>query len=369
MPRNLPPTLIVEVTRSVFVSITVIVPSRSFVTKANGPAGLFVQFVSTSNRKQNSTQRRKGAKEFHFSFFSPLRLCEHTSPNFMTEIAPSSAATTHLHHKGVADAVDRKDQAGPSVCDNPPLASPRRYGVTRDQYSRPKAAQTPHIHQQETLRQNSDLYSSPCGSLPTAQSSAHSMQTLSVRAKALRVPVVSPFHAPGIRPTTFLRSQSSHSSAGVFSASTSAFTVFRPTWSLPNGIRYGSDSISKRRASRTNKFPSRILNRSKNVSTSRTIPSTRPIRRWLRSSSGLSRQSLNKFISSLRRSVMESKRLPAQTPGTRSGSQLRLRTSHFYTSERMCCRSSEKETARSTREELPPSAPWKKWLPLTGQSR
>src|SRR5829696_3970425 len=37
IPRKRPPTLIVEKTWSVFVSITVIVPSRSLVTNASGP--------------------------------------------------------------------------------------------------------------------------------------------------------------------------------------------------------------------------------------------------------------------------------------------------------------------------------------------
>src|SRR6185503_14294090 len=170
MPLNLPPTLIVEVTRSFFVSITVIVPSRSLVTNANGPTGLLVQAVNET--RSNSAR------------------------NFMMEIAPSSAATIPQHRKAVADAVGRKGQAGPSECDNLPHASPRKYEAMSDRYSTPIDARAPRTYLPETPRQNSDLHSSQCVSLPTAQSSAHSMQTLFLRAKAPRVFLVSSFTPP-----------------------------------------------------------------------------------------------------------------------------------------------------------------------------
>src|SRR5215213_8174847 len=137
-------------------------------------------------------------------------------------------------------------------------------------------------------------------------------------------------HAPGIRPITFFRSHSSHSNAGVFSASTSARTVFKPTLILPHGIRYGADSIWRLSIKLAIAFPKRLLKRFISVltpnsiyatrgglpgSTSRTIPSTRPIRRFERSSICLSRQSRIRSISYLRRSVKESRPQPARTPG------------------------------------------------------
>src|SRR5829696_2466227 len=95
IPRRRPPTLIVEKTWSVFVSITVIVPSRSLVTNASGPAGRDVQLVSARrSKKEYLPQRHKGAEQaakrrtlnFLASSFAPLRLCGRI---FFMELTPT----------------------------------------------------------------------------------------------------------------------------------------------------------------------------------------------------------------------------------------------------------------------------------------
>src|ERR1044072_926768 len=112
MPRSRPPTFIVEYTRSLPVSMTVIVPSRSLVTKASGPDGFDVQLASMRANKKTLPQRRHGAA----SFVAPLRhRVRNPSLKFMLDTVPPSRASTPRHHTTTAGASDPIGPTGPTA--------------------------------------------------------------------------------------------------------------------------------------------------------------------------------------------------------------------------------------------------------------
>src|SRR5215204_4569420 len=105
--------------------MTVIVPSRSLVTKASGPEGFEVQLASVKANKRMLPQRRNDTKpaglpvEFFVSSVAPLRRCVSI---FMSGTAPPSTASTLQHHTTASGAADPKDPTGPNVSYNLPSA-------------------------------------------------------------------------------------------------------------------------------------------------------------------------------------------------------------------------------------------------------
>src|ERR1044072_1322594 len=107
--------------------MTVIVPSRSLVTKASGPDGFDVQLASMRANKRILTQRRNGAA----SSVAPLRRRVRKPFLLMLDTAPPSTASAPRHHTTTAGVVDQRDPTGPTVPYNPLCASPRRHATPR----------------------------------------------------------------------------------------------------------------------------------------------------------------------------------------------------------------------------------------------
>src|SRR5215213_4264934 len=121
--------------RSVAVSMTVMVPSRSLVTKASGPEGFEVQLASVRAPKTRS-------------IFVLL----------MSGTAPFLMATTPQHRTTTANAADRKDPTDPSEPGNPPYASLQTRATTRARCATPPNVPAPHNSPRETPTRNNVLY-------------------------------------------------------------------------------------------------------------------------------------------------------------------------------------------------------------------
>src|SRR5215213_373112 len=140
--------------------MTVIVPSRSLVTKASGPAGFEVQLASMSANK-TFTQRRKDAKpaRLQVAAFASLRLCvKISSLKLMLDTAPPATASTPQHHTTTAGVLDPTNPTGPSVFGNPLCASLGKHATTRARCATPPNAPASRNSPPETPTQNSALY-------------------------------------------------------------------------------------------------------------------------------------------------------------------------------------------------------------------
>src|SRR6185369_17791109 len=140
--------------------MTVMVPSRSLVTKASGPEGFEVQAVSVTARRKILPQRRKGAKPAGLQepFFAPLRLCGKYSLFLMLGTAPLATAATPPHHTTASDAEDRKDPTGPNAPDTLPVALLQTHATPPVRCATPLNVRAPRNSPPETPKQNSALY-------------------------------------------------------------------------------------------------------------------------------------------------------------------------------------------------------------------